>query len=237
MSHLLVYEGFESFTHVDFSIDNETKGALEVLEWAYSHYGDELVYACSFGIEGIVMIDLISKVYEEARVVFLDTDLHFKETYELIEKVKERYPRLRIEMKKPALTLEEQALQYGDQLWERDPNKCCEIRKVIPLNDVLSGAAAWLSGLRREQSETRKNTQFINKDNKFKSIKICPLIHWTWKDVWRYAHKHGLPYNILHDRGYPSIGCEKCTHPVINEADLRSGRWSGIGKTECGLHT
>jgi phosphoadenosine phosphosulfate reductase len=237
MSNLLVYEAFDSFTPVDFSIDNETKGALEVLEWAYSHYGDELVYACSFGIEGIVLIDLISKVYEQARVVFLDTDLHFKETYELIEQVKERYPRLRIEMKKPALTLEEQALQYGDKLWERDPNKCCEIRKVIPLNDVLSGAAAWLSGLRREQSETRKNTQFINKDNKFKSIKICPLIHWTWKDVWRYAHKHGLPYNILHDHGYPSIGCEKCTKPAINEADLRSGRWSGTGKTECGLHT
>ncbi|AIE58975.1 Phosphoadenosine phosphosulfate reductase [Bacillus methanolicus MGA3] len=237
MSNLLVYENFETFTTVDFSIDNETKGALEVLEWAYSHYGDDLVYACSFGIEGIVMIDLISKVYEQARVVFLDTDLHFKETYELIEKVKKRYPRLRIEIKKPALTLEEQALQYGDKLWEREPNKCCEIRKVIPLNDVLSGVAAWLSGLRREQSETRKNTQFINKDNKFKSIKICPLIHWTWKDVWRYAHKQGLPYNILHDQGYPSIGCEKCTQPAINEGDLRSGRWSGTGKTECGLHT
>ncbi|MDE3841191.1 phosphoadenylyl-sulfate reductase [Bacillus methanolicus] len=236
MSNLLVYENFDEFTPVDFSIDNETKGALEVLEWAYSHYGDELVYACSFGIEGIVMIDLISKVYEQARVVFLDTDLHFKETYELIEKVKNRYPRLRIEIKKPALTLEEQALQYGDKLWERDPNKCCEIRKVIPLNEVLTGVSAWLSGLRREQSETRKNTQFINKDNKFKSIKICPLIHWTWKDVWRYAHKKGLPYNILHDRGYPSIGCEKCTQPAINEADLRSGRWSGKGKTECGLH-
>lgn len=236
MSNLLVYENFETFTPVDFSIDNETKGALEVLEWAYSHYGDELVYACSFGIEGIVMIDLISKVHEQARVVFLDTDLHFKETYELIEKVKKRYPQLRIEIKKPALTLEKQALQYGDKLWEREPNKCCEIRKVIPLNDVLSGVAAWLSGLRREQSETRKNTQFINKDNKFKSIKICPLIHWTWKDVWRYAHKQGLPYNILHDQGYPSIGCEKCTKPVINEADLRSGRWSGTGKTECGLH-
>ncbi|CAH0345247.1 phosphoadenylyl-sulfate reductase [Bacillus sp. CECT 9360] len=237
MSNLLVYKDFDTFTPVDFPIDNDTKGALEVLEWAYGHYGDELVYACSFGIEGIVLIDLISKVNERARIVFLDTDLHFKETYDLIDQVKNRYPLLQIEMKKPALTLEEQALEHGDLLWEREPNKCCEIRKVIPLNEVLSGPAAWLSGLRREQSETRKNTQFINKDNKFNSIKVCPLIHWSWKDVWRYAHKQGLPYNILHDRGYPSIGCEKCTKPVFNEEDMRSGRWNGSGKTECGLHT
>ncbi|PLT32939.1 phosphoadenylyl-sulfate reductase [Bacillus sp. V5-8f] len=236
MDNLLVYDRYDTFSPVDFSIDNDTKGALEVLEWAYGHYGDDLVYACSFGIEGIVLIDLISKVNERAKIVFLDTDLHFKETYALIEQVKERYPLLQIEMKKPVFSLEEQAAQHGEALWETAPNKCCEIRKVIPLNEALSGAKAWLSGLRREQSETRKNTQFINKDNKFQSVKICPLIHWTWKDVWRYAHKNGLPYNVLHDRGYPSIGCEKCTQPAFTEDDLRSGRWSGKGKTECGLH-
>ncbi|WP_409299935.1 phosphoadenylyl-sulfate reductase [Peribacillus sp. SCS-155] len=236
MTNLLLHKDFDTFNPIEFDIDNPTKGALNVLEWAYGHYGDELVYACSFGIEGIVLIDLISKINTQARVIFLDTDLHFNETYQLIDEVKTRYPQLRIEMKKPDLTLEEQASQYGDELWAREPNKCCEIRKVIPLHQVLSGPAAWLSGLRREQSETRKNTQFINKDNKFKSIKICPLIHWTWKDVWRYAHKQGLPYNILHDRGYPSIGCEKCTKPAFSEDDLRAGRWSGSGKTECGLH-
>jgi phosphoadenosine phosphosulfate reductase len=136
MSNLLLYKDFDTFTPVDFPVDNDTKGALAVLDWAYSHYGDELVYACSFGIEGIVLIDLISKVNPRARIVFLDTDLHFKETYDLIDQVKERYPLLQIEMKKPALTVEEQALQHGDALWEREPNKCCEIRKVIPLNEV-----------------------------------------------------------------------------------------------------
>jgi phosphoadenosine phosphosulfate reductase len=237
LTEKLTFENFDSFPTIDIPEDDETKGAMHVLHWAYGHYeDDELVYACSFGIEGIVLIDLISKVKDSAKIVFLDTDLHFEETYKLIDEVKKRYPNLRIEMKKPNLTLEQQSAQYGDGLWKRDPNKCCELRKVIPLNDVLTGVTAWLSGLRREQSETRKHTNFFNKDNKFKSIKICPLIHWTWKDVWRYAHKNGLPYNILHDNGYPSIGCKPCTSPAYNIEDLRSGRWSGTGKIECGLH-
>ncbi|MGJ7919809.1 phosphoadenylyl-sulfate reductase [Neobacillus sp. LXY-4] len=237
MAEKLTYNNFDSYPQINIVEDEQTKGALNVLNWAYNHYlDDELVYACSFGIEGMVLIDLISKVNDTAKIVFLDTDLHFEETYKLIDEVKKRYPNLRIELKKPNLTLEQQAAEYGDELWKREPNKCCEIRKVIPLNEVLSGTTAWLSGLRREQSETRKNTNYFNKDNKFKSIKICPLIHWTWKDIWRYAHKNGLPYNILHDNGYPSIGCKPCTQPAFNAEDLRSGRWTGSGKTECGLH-
>lgn len=237
LTEKLTYENFDTYPLAEIPEENETKGAIDVLRWANDHYDDdELVYACSFGIEGIVLIDLISKVNDSAKIVFLDTGLHFDETYKLINEVKERYPNLRIEMKKPKLTLEEQAAEYGDELWSREPNKCCEIRKVIPLNSVLSGTTAWLSGLRREQSETRKNTNYFNKDNKFQSIKICPLIHWTWKDIWRYAHKNGLPYNVLHDNGYPSIGCRPCTQPAFNADDLRSGRWTGSGKTECGLH-
>ncbi|WP_078546823.1 phosphoadenylyl-sulfate reductase [Litchfieldia alkalitelluris] len=237
MSQLLTYENFNETEKNEFDIENDTKGALDVLNWAYSHYQDEIVYACSFGIEGIVMIDLLSKVTDKARIVFLDTGVHFDETYELIEKVKKRYPHLTIEMKKPELTLEQQAEQHGEELWKSNPNLCCNIRKITPLNDVLSGVTAWISGLRREQSETRKNTEFLNLDNRFKSIKVCPLIHWTWKDIWRYAHKHQLDYNTLHDNGYPSIGCSTCTKPVFNADDLRSGRWTGTNKVECGLHT
>jgi phosphoadenosine phosphosulfate reductase len=236
LSGLLTYENIDSFKLPTFPSDTETKGALEVLEWAYETYEEEIVYACSFGIEGIVLIDLLSKVKADAKIVFLDTDVHFKETYELIEKVKKRYPQLQIEMKKPELTLAEQAAQYGEELWVSNPNKCCEIRKVIPLNSVLSGSTAWISGLRREQGGARANTEYINIDNKFKSIKVCPLIHWTWKDVWRYAHKNQLDYNVLHDNGYPSIGCRTCTQPAFTMEDMRSGRWSGKGKTECGLH-
>ena len=154
----LTYETFDQLPSIEFSHEDETKGALDVLKWGYSQYGEQLVYACSFGIEGIVLIDLIAKVNEKAKVVFLDTSLHFNETYELIEKVKKRYPSLQIELKKPTLTLEEQAKQFGEELWKSSPNKCCEIRKILPLNEVLSGATAWLSGLRRDQSESRKNT-------------------------------------------------------------------------------
>lgn len=221
---------------MDFNVDETYKAALEVLQWSYTEYGEDIVYACSFGIEGIVLIDLISKVKPDATIVFLDTDVHFKETYETIDRVKEKYPQLNIIMQKSALTLEQQAAQYGEELWKSNPNKCCEIRKIVPLHEALVGAKAWISGLRREQSSTRQNTNFINRDDKFKSIKICPLIHWTWKDVWRYVSKFDLPYNPLHDRGYPSIGCEHCTKPAFTMDDLRSGRWQESGKTECGLH-
>ncbi len=232
---MLTYSTWQE-PELEFEVDDTYKGALEVLRWAYNQYGEEIVYACSFGIEGIVLIDCISKVKPDAKIVFLDTDVHFKETYETIERVKAKYPELRIELKKPSLTLEEQAKEYGPALWERNPNQCCNIRKLIPLNETLKGAKAWISGLRREQSPTRANVEFINLDKRFESIKVCPLIHWTWKDVWRYVSKHDLPYNPLHDKGYPSIGCETCTKPAFTMDDLRSGRWSGQGKTECGLH-
>src|SRR5690606_34632307 len=148
------------------------------------------------------------KVNKHAKVIFLDTDLHFQETYELIAKVKEKYPSLQIELIKPSLTLKEQTNIYGERLWERDPDRCCNLRKIEPLRTELNKVSAWISGLRREQSETRRRTNYINKDDTFQSIKICPLIHWTWEEIWTYIRLHQLPYNPLHDRGYPSIGCK-----------------------------
>lgn len=214
---------------------DETKGAAGILSWAYDQYGSSLVYACSFGAEGIVLIDMIAKVKEDADIVFLDTEIHFQETYDLIEKVRARYPKLNIIMKKPELTLEEQAAEHGSALWKRDPNQCCYIRKIKPLEEALSGVTAWISGLRREQSESRKNTDFINKDERFKSVKVCPLIYWTWEDVWDYIQSNNLDYNVLHDQGYPSIGCVPCTS-AVEAGDSRAGRWQGMQKTECGLH-
>lgn len=232
---------FESWKEIsvlpDFPADSETKGASEVLQWAYEHYGENLVYACSFGIEGIVLIELISRVKPDAKIVFLDTNYHFKETYETIEKVKKRYPQLQIHLQQPHLTIDEQTEQYGLDLWKTNPNQCCDLRKIQPLEEAISPSTAWISGLRREQSETRSSTEYLNLDNRFKKIKVCPLIHWTWKDVWRFAHTHELDYNVLHDQGFPSIGCATCTKPAFTEEDMRSGRWTGSGKTECGLHT
>lgn len=234
MVEQLTYTSWRS-EEVD-SIQHRFEESLDVLKWAYSEYGDELIYACSFGAEAIVLLELINKVKQDAKIIFLDTDLHFKETYQLIERVKNQYPKLKIVKVKPKLTLEKQAKIYGDQLWKHNPNLCCNIRKVEPLAEQLDSVSAWISGLRREQSETRRHTNYINKDDKFEKVKICPLIHWTWKDVWTFILENNLPYNQLHDQGYPSIGCEKCTVPASNETNLRSGRWVGLDKTECGLH-
>ncbi|QDP39529.1 phosphoadenylyl-sulfate reductase [Radiobacillus deserti] len=221
---------------VQESLNHELKDFMDVIKWAYQTYEEDILYACSFGAEGIVLTDLISKVNPHATVVFLDTDLHFKETYQLIEKIKKRYPKLHVKITRPALTLAQQAEEHGDKLWERNPNQCCYIRKIEPLEKELNEVEAWISGLRREQSANRANTEYINKDNQFKKVKICPLIHWTWEDVWTYIELNKLDYNELHDQNYPSIGCEKCTLPVFNDSDSRAGRWSSFEKNECGLH-
>jgi len=218
------------------NILHENPDYMDILKWAFQEYGDEIVYACSFGAEGIVLIDLINKVNPHANIIFLDTGLHFSETYELIDKVKLRYPTLNIKMVKPKITVAEQAAMFGDELWTEHPNQCCHIRKVQPLKAALENAKAWISGLRRDQSPTRSNIQFINKDDKFSKIKICPLIHWTWDDILAYIQLNNFPYNPLHDQGYPSIGCWPCTSAVLDHDNLRSGRWAGTSKLECGLH-
>lgn len=219
-------------------IETSFQESMDVLKWAFKTYSEkDIVYSCSFGAEGIVLIDMISKVKKDAKVIFLDTDLHFKETYKLIDQVKKRYPQLRIELIKPEMTLADQREAFGDDLWEHSPNKCCHIRKVTPLAKELAGISAWISGLRREQSVERSKTNYLNKDDNFESIKICPLIHWTWKEIWSYILLHQLDYNVLHDKGYPSIGCQKCTVPATEANNSRSGRWANLNKTECGLHS
>lgn len=233
---LLTYETFNDEVFAEWNQQCCSKDTMEVIKWAYQVYENDLVYACSFGAEGVVLLDLISKARPEAKVIFLDTDLHFKETYALIERIKERYPKLNIHITKPALSLSEQAAAYGEQLWLSQPNQCCQLRKIKPLEQALSDALAWMSGLRKEQSPTRADLQIVNQDHRFKKIKICPLIHWTWEEIRAYINAFDLTYNVLHDRGYPSIGCQPCTAPANPFGDSREGRWKGSGKTECGLH-
>lgn len=234
MSEMLTYESWDE-KKVNTLLDKQSD-FLDVLKWAFQEYQDDIVYACSFGAEGIVLIDLIHKVNKKAKIIFLDTGVHFPETYELIEKVKSRYPTLQITMIQPKISLEEQSQVHGEELWKHNPNLCCHIRKVVPLQQALSDVKAWISGLRREQSPTRSHVQYINKDEKFQKIKVCPIIHWTWDDIMTYIHLNKLPYNPLHDKGYPSIGCAPCTNPVSETGDSRAGRWAGHSKTECGLH-
>lgn len=231
---MLMYDNWDEGKIASFM--NSRPDFLDVIKWAYREYDDDIVYACSFGAEGIVLMDLISKVNKSAKIIFLDTELHFLETYELIEKVKKRYPSLKIECVKPQHSLEDQAKWYGEELWKHNPNLCCHMRKVVPLKEALGEVKAWISGLRREQSLTRRNTQYLNKDDKFQKVKICPLIHWTSEDIMTYIDINKLPYNPLHDKGYPSIGCVPCTKAVSDNQDSRAGRWAGQSKTECGLH-
>ncbi|TSB46668.1 phosphoadenylyl-sulfate reductase [Alkalicoccobacillus porphyridii] len=233
---VLLYENsdLEAFREINSSLAG--LDSLDILRWAFQTYGDELVYACSFGAESMVLIDLISKVKPDAQILFLDTDFHFIETYQLIEEVKKKYPQLRIDLEKPGLTPKQQAELHGDKLWKTNPDLCCKIRKLDPLEGQLNQKKAWISGLRREQSPTRANTQFVNQDHRFESVKICPLIHWKEDEIWMYIKLHKLPYNKLHDQNYPSIGCTHCTKQVADGQDSRSGRWANTDKTECGLH-
>ncbi|RZN69683.1 MAG: phosphoadenylyl-sulfate reductase [Candidatus Methanolliviera hydrocarbonicum] len=213
----------------------ESKEPQEVLRWAIDYFKPKIALACSFGLEDVVIVDMISKIDPDTRIFYIDTDLLFKETYDVIERIKKRYG-IKPVSYKSEMSLEEQEKIYGKNLWGRDPNLCCGIRKVEPLKEALSGLDAWITGIRREQSETRKNVRVVEWDELHGLVKINPLVNWTLGDTFRYVLQNDVPYNILHDKNYPSVGCYPCTRPVMPGEDQRSGRWSGFGKTECGLH-
>ena len=212
----------------------EGVSAEAVIGWAVNEFPN-ITFACSFGAEDVVLVDMIRKIRPETDIFYLDTDFHFRETYETRDRLAERYG-LRFIRVSPELTPEEQAARYGEELWKRDPNLCCNLRKVEPLSRFLAGYDAWITGIRREQAPTRANAKKVEYDHKFGLIKFNPLADWKWDDVWRYIRENDVPYNPLHDRNYPSIGCLHCTRPVKPGEDLRAGRWSGTGKIECGLH-
>jgi phosphoadenosine phosphosulfate reductase len=159
----------------------------------------------------------------------------FKETHETRRRLIERYP-VRFERLEPELSVEQQATVHGERLWERDPDLCCSMRKVAPLRQALEGMDAWITGIRRDQSTTRQNARKIEVDERRGVVKVQPLADWTNRDVWRYIWRHDIPYNPMHDHGYPSIGCVPCTSSVDSGEDERTGRWKGTGKVECGLH-
>lgn len=213
----------------------EARSAEELLQFAFSRFGESVALACSFGAEDVVLAHMAARVYPGARVFYLDTDFLFPETHAVRERITARYP-LKLEAARPALTPAEQAARYGDALWARQPDLCCELRKVEPLRLQLSGLSAWITGIRRDQAPTRANTRKAEWDQKFGLVKFNPLADWSWERVWDYIRAHNVPYNELHDRYYPSIGCTHCTRPVRPGEDPRAGRWAGFQKTECGLH-
>ncbi|HET9711332.1 MAG TPA: phosphoadenylyl-sulfate reductase [Pyrinomonadaceae bacterium] len=206
-----------------------------ILKWALDEFGSDVALATGFGAEGCILVDMVARINPSARIFYLDTDLLFPETYELRDRLEERYG-IRFERRSAARSLEQQNLRHGDKLWERDPDLCCRLRKVEPLKQMLSGLRAWITAIRRDQSPARAHAKVVDQDAKFGLIKINPLAGWTKQQVWKYALDNDVPYNPLYDQGYSSIGCMPCTTPVQINEDQRAGRWRGFQKTECGLH-
>jgi len=214
----------------------EGKAPEEAIKWAVENFEKkELSLACSFGAEDVVLVDMLVKIKPDARIFYLDTDLLFKETHEVMQRIKDRYG-VAPERYGAKSTLEQMEKDLGPELWKREPDKCCDIRKMVPLAEALSELRCWITGIRRDQSPTRANAPVVSWDAKFGLVKVNPLVRWTNKDVWDYIAKNNVPYCELHDRNFPSIGCEPCTRPVAPGEDPRAGRWAGFQKTECGLH-
>jgi phosphoadenosine phosphosulfate reductase len=212
----------------------ERKSASEVLEWAFTEFGEDLYIACSFQKTSSVVMQLATAINPRARFFYLDTDVLFRETYETRDRLAEHFG---VEFERwHNISLEEQAATYGDRLWKTDPDTCCGLRKVEPMRRALSTVDCWVSGIRREDSATRANAPKFAWDKRFNLWKVNPLADWSERDVWNHLNEHNVPYNPLHDQGYPSIGCTHCTRPVVPGQSARDGRWSGLGKTECGIN-
>jgi phosphoadenosine phosphosulfate reductase len=212
----------------------EDASAEDALRFALETFHPRLYIACSFQKTSSVIVDMATRLNPEIRFFYLDTDVLFEETYETRDRLEERYG-IRFH-RYSSITLEQQAGLYGDELWKADPDSCCGIRKVEPMRSALSAVDCWVSGIRREDSQTRANAPKFGWDKRFGLWKLNPIADWSEKDVWRYLHEHEVPYNPLHDQGYPSIGCTHCTRKPAAGEDPRAGRWAGTQKTECGLH-
>jgi len=208
-----------------------------VVRWALQRFGrGRVAIACSFGgPSGMALIDMAIAIDPKVTIVYIDTGVLFPETYALVQRVSAHYGIEPVAVR-PGISMDEQARAFGAALWRRDPDLCCTLRKIAPQRAMLNGFAAWVTGLRRDQSEARSTTPVVQWDDRFGLYKVNPLARWSERDVWRYVREHDVPYNELHDRGYPSIGCTHCTAPVGESETLRAGRWRGFEKTECGLH-
>jgi len=207
--------------------DVEGMAAEDVLRWAYEQFGDRMCLTCSWQRQSSVLIHMISELGLDVPIVELDTLVLFPETYETRDRLVERYG-LQLRSHRP--------LDPPDRLWEIEPDRCCHIRKVEPLERALEPFDAWITGIRREQAVTRAAAQKIEWSERYSVWKVQPIVDWDAKRVQAYIHVNEIPYNPLHDAGYPSIGCIPCTRPVVAGEDDRAGRWSGSDKLECGIH-
>lgn len=217
------------------------KPAKEVLGWFLSEFKGRIALASSMGVEDQVLTDMIMKIAPDTRIFTLDTGRLFYETYELIERTTLRYKKkIEIYFPDPA-DVEKMVTENGINLFYQsieNRKECCRVRKLVPLKRAFQGLDVWICGLRRSQSATRTENQLIEWDEANGLLKLNPLIEWSEKQVWDYVKQHGVPYNPLHDKGYPSIGCQPCTRAIEPGEDIRAGRWwwESPETKECGLH-
>ena len=213
----------------------ELEGAhpTEVLRWAGERFGDRFAITSSMG--DAVLTSLAAEAVPGIQVIFLDTGYHFPQTLQTRDRVAAELD-VEVISVRPRLTVAEQNVEYGQSLYGRDPDLCCSMRKVEPLNRVLRGYRAWGSGIRRDESPSRADTPVVGWDERRGMVKVNPLAGWTQSDVDAYAAERGVIVNPLVEMGFPSIGCAPCTHRVAPGEDARAGRWAGQEKTECGLH-
>jgi phosphoadenosine phosphosulfate reductase len=212
---------------------NESPQAI--LRWAVEAFHPRLTMATAFGAEGCCLIHMLADIQPGVRIFNLETGYQFPETLELRERIKERYG-IEVEYVRPDQTVAEYEAEHGGPLYEMRPDQCCHDRKIVPLRQTLVGYEAWISAIRKDQTQDRARADVVQWDAKFDLVKINPLLGWTKREVWGFLIKNDVPYNPLHDKNYPSIGCWPCTLSVGEGEDERAGRWAGKLKKECGLH-
>lgn len=217
------------------------KEPIEILEYFIDEYKGKIAFSSSFGAEDQVIIDMISKIGKELKIFTLDTGRLFYETYDLIDRTVDKY-KVNIDIYFPSYeSVEKMVAEKGINLfYESIENRklCCDIRKIEPWKRAIKGLEAWITGIRKDQSVTREKSKVVDIDPEYNLIKISPLSNWTEQQVWKYIHENNVPYNILHDKGYPSIGCAPCTRAVEKGENPRNGRWwwENPETRECGLH-
>lgn len=208
--------------------------AVEILEWTAETFGDSWIVASN--MENAVLIDLAARVKSDMDVLFLETGYHFAETLGTRDAVAARYPGVRLVNASSSQSVAEHEAENGPRPYERDPDHCCFVRKVIPLRETLAGYQAWVTGVRRVDAPTRAETPVVQWDEGNGLVKVNPIAAWSDEQFRAYIAEHGILENPLIFQGYPSIGCAPCTAQVAPGDDPRSGRWAGTAKTECGLH-
>jgi len=212
----------------------EAMAAEDILRWAYDRFGDRMCLTCSWQRQSSVLVHMVSELGLDVPIVELDTQLFFRETYETRDRLVERYG---LKLVRPeVISVAQQALREGPNLWEREPDRCCHIRKVEPLERALAPYDAWITGIRREQSPTRAGAQKVEWSERYGVWKVQPLVDWNAKRVEAYCVVNEVPVNPLHAAGYASIGCIPCTRPIREGEEERAGRWAGSDKLECGIH-